>query len=223
MKNFTYFNKRFTVARNAGLACLAFVLAAILAPVTAHAQSEAAEESVIEEIVVIGSRKRGRSAAESTAPIDVISGETFGLVGNSADITDNLRVNVPSFNASMASGDGDTFVRPTSLRGLAPDQTLVMVNGKRRHRAALIAEFVPSAGKGAHGPNIGMLPAIAFERIEVLRDGASAQYGADAIAGVINFVTRDASEGGELRVRYGQFYEGEQSYAVAGKRRPRYR
>ncbi len=203
-------------ARNISLAWLALLLSALLAPPTLYGQSSSAEGDVIEEIVVIGSRKRGRSAEESTAPIDVISAESFGQIGNAADLTDNLRVNVPSFNASMASGDGDTFVRPTSLRGLAPDQTLVMVNGKRRHRAALIAEFVPSAGKGAHGPNIGMLPAIAFKRVEVLRDGASAQYGADAIAGVINFVTRDDSEGGELRVQYGQFFEGEQSYAVAG-------
>ena len=198
------------------LACLGMLSGLQLAPGAAQAQDAEADEAVIEEIVVIGSRKRGRSAAESTAPIDVISGETFGLAGNTADITDNLRVNVPSYNASVASGDGDTFVRPTSLRGLAPDQTLVMVNGKRRHRAAMIAEFVPSAGKGAQGPNIGMLPGIAFQRVEVLRDGASAQYGSDAIAGVINFVTRDADEGGELRVQYGQFYEGEQSYMIAG-------
>ncbi len=209
-------SRKLTSARNLFLASLSLLSALLLAPAAVVAQSAAAADEVIEEIVVIGSRKRGRSAAQSTAPIDVISGEDFGLVGNSADITDNLRVNVPSYNASTASGDGDTFVRPTSLRGLAPDQTLVMVNGKRRHRAALIAEFVPSAGKGAHGPNIGMLPAIAFKRVEVLRDGASAQYGADAIAGVINFVTRDAAEGGELRMQYGQFYEGEQSFTVAG-------
>ena len=198
------------------LTCIGMLVGVSLIPGVAQSQDSEAEETVIEEIVVIGSRKRGRSAADSTAPIDVISGETFGLVGNSADITENLRVYVPSYNASIASGDGDTFVRPTSLRGLAPDQTLVMVNGKRRHRAALIAEFVPSAGKGAHGPNIGMLPSIAFKRVEILRDGASAQYGSDAIAGVINFVTRDASDGGELRVQYGQFYEGEQSYTIAG-------
>lgn len=199
-----------------GLAGSALLASGGLAPAPLKAQEAATEETAIEEIVVIGSRKRGRSAEQSTAPIDVISGEAFGQIGNSADITDNLRANVPSFNASMASGDGDTFVRPTALRGLAPDQTLVMVNGKRRHRAALIAEFVPSAGKGAHGPNIGMLPSIAFKRVEVLRDGASAQYGSDAIAGVINFVTRDAAEGGEFRVQYGRFYEGEQSYLLAG-------
>ena len=138
-------------------------------------------------------------------PIDVFSAEEFNRVGNAADITDNLKALVPSYNATTASGDQDTFVRPTSLRGLAPDQTLVLVNGKRRHRAALIAEFVPGAGKGAHGPNIGMLPAIALKNVEVLRDGAAAQYGADAIAGVINFQMKDASEGGDLRVTYGQF------------------
>ncbi len=182
----------------------------------ADAQTATTASDVLEEIVVIGTRRPGRSAAESTAPIDVISGEDFSQVGNTGDITDNLRFNIPSFNATVASGDGDTFVRPTSLRGLAPDQTLVMVNGKRRHRAALIAEFVPSAGKGAHGPNIGMIPSIALERVEVLRDGASAQYGSDAIAGVINFVTKSAADGGEIRLHYGQFYEGEQSYTLAG-------
>ena len=184
-------------------------------PATPVAAGEEAA-AVLEEVVIIGTRKSGRSAAESTVPVDVISGEAFAQVGNSADITDNLRVNVPSFNATIASGDGDTFVRPTALRGLAPDQTLVLVNGKRRHRAALIAEFVPAAGKGAHGPNIGMIPGIALQRVEVLRDGASAQYGADAIAGVINFVTRDAAEGGEIRLQFGEFFEGEQSHALAG-------
>ncbi len=199
----------------AGLsAATSLCMTLLLTSVEAEAASGADTE--IEEVVVIGSRNPGRSAEQSTAPIDVISGADFDRLGNAPDITDNLRAAVPSFNASMASGDGDTFVRPTSLRGLAPDQTLVMVNGKRRHRAALIAEFVPSAGKGAHGPNIGMIPAIALKRVEVLRDGASAQYGSDAIAGVINFVTRDDPSGGEIQLQYGQFYEGEQSWKVAG-------
>ena len=179
-------------------------------------QAESAEHDLLEEVLVIGTRRPGSSAEESTAPIDVISGDTFLQAGNTGDITDNLRFQVPSFNATIASGDGDTFVRPTALRGLAPDQMLVMVNGKRRHRNALIAEFVPAAGKGAQGPNMGMIPSIALERVEVLRDGASAQYGGDAIAGVINLVTRSESEGGEVRMHYGQFYEGEQSYSVAG-------
>jgi iron complex outermembrane receptor protein len=93
---------------------------------------------------------------------------------------------------------------------------LVLVNGKRRHRAALIAEFTPGAGKGAHGPNIGMIPSIALKNVEILRDGAAAQYGADAIAGVINFQMKDAAEGGAFRVQYGEFYQDEQSYKVEG-------
>ena len=171
------------------LLAVAGAMIALAAASSADAQSTVGPaDATIEEVVVIGTRRPGRSAAESTVPIDVISGLDFSQAGNTGDITDNLRFHVPSFNAAIASGDGDTFVRPTSLRGLAPDQTLVMVNGKRRHRAALIAEFVPAAGKGAHGPNIGLIPSIALERVEVLRDGASAQYGSDAIAGVINFV-----------------------------------
>ena len=180
------------------------------------APADSAVNEDIEDVLVIGRRRAGNTAEESPVPVDVISGVDFLRSGNTGDISDNLRFNVPSFNATIASGDGDTFVRPTSLRGLAPDQALVMVNGKRRHRAALIAEFVPAAGKGAHAPNMGMIPGIALERVEVLRDGASAQYGSDAIAGVINLVTRTEGEGGEIRMHYGQFYEGEQSYSIAG-------
>ena len=180
------------------------------------AQGTGTESNPIEEVIVVGSRfHTTRSAAQATAPVDVLSGEQIARVGNHADLTDSLRALAPSYNAPMASGDGDTFVRSTSLRGLAPDQTLVMVNGKRRHRAALIAEFVPAAGKGAHGPNIGMIPGIAVRRVEILRDGAVAQYGSDAIAGVVNFRMKDAAEGGELRLDYGQFYEGERSVKLA--------
>ena len=156
-------------ATERSLSCLALcaLIIAIEPPVLAQ------ESEAIEEIVTLGHRSaKPRSAADSTVPIDVLSAEEFNRVGNAADITDNLKALVPSYNATTASGDQDTFVRPTSLRGLAPDQTLVLVNGKRRHRAALIAEFVPGAGKGAHGPNIGMLPAIALKNVEVLRDGA---------------------------------------------------
>ncbi|MCY3542332.1 MAG: TonB-dependent receptor plug domain-containing protein [Gammaproteobacteria bacterium] len=171
----------------------------------------------IEELVVLGSRSlTPRTVEDSTAPIDFFSGEELLAIGNAADITDALRANVPYFNASMASGDGDTFVRPTSLRGLAPDQHLVLINGKRRHRAALIAEFVPAAGKGAHGPNIGMIPSIAIKNVQILRDGASAQYGSDAISGVINFQMKDDNSGATLRTQYGTFYDGETAYKIEG-------
>ena len=126
------------------LACLALVTALPVQPVLAQED----EELVIEEIITIGSRsQRPRSAVTSTAPIDVFSAEDFNRIGNAADITDNLKALTPSYNATTASGDQDTFVRPISMRGLAPDQTLVMINGKRRHRAALVAEFTPAPAR----------------------------------------------------------------------------
>jgi len=177
----------------------------------------AQDDEAIEEIKTIGSRSaKPRSAADSTVPVDVISGDDFNSVGGTADLTDNLKALVPSYTASPATGDGSAFVRPTSLRGTAPDQTLVLVDGKRRHRSALVQFFAPAAGNGSHGADVGMIPGIAVKRVEVLRDGASSQYGSDAIAGVINFVMKDASEGGSLQVTYGEHYEGEQSVKVAG-------
>lgn len=174
------------------------------------------QDTVIEEIQIIGSRSnKPRSATDSPVPVDVLSGEQFNSLGNSADITDNLKSLVPSYTASPATGDGSAFVRPTSMRGLAPDQMLVLIDGKRRHRSALLHFFAPAAGNGAHGPDVGMIPSIALKRVEVLRDGAAAQYGSDAIAGVINFVTNDSNEGGQVIAQYGQFYEGEQSYKIA--------
>jgi len=184
---------------------------------TATVAQDSSDAPVVEELLVIGSRNtKPRSAADSPVPVDVISGEQFNSMGNSADITDNLKALVPSFTASPATGDGSAFVRPTSLRGTAPDQTLVLVNGKRRHRSALVHFFAPAAGNGAHGSDIGMIPSLALKRVEVLRDGAASQYGSDAIAGVINFVTNDANEGGQIMAQYGEFYQGESSYKIAG-------
>ncbi len=194
-----------------------FLAVAVVLGLPASGQEASEAQAQADEVVVVvGSRfQTERSDSQATAPVDILSAEQIGAIGNNADLTDSLRALAPSYNAPMASGDGDTFVRPTSLRGLAPDQTLVMVNGKRRHRAALIAEFVPAAGKGSHGPNIGMIPSIAVKNVQILRDGAVAQYGSDAIAGVINLEMKDAAEGGEVRVDYGQFYEGEQSVTLA--------
>ena len=177
---------------------------------------QAQDDAVIEEIMIVGSRsQKPRSATDSPVPIDVLTGEQFNSLGNSVDITDNLKALVPSYTATPATGDGSAFVRPTSMRGLAPDQMLILIDGKRRHRSALLHFFAPAAGNGAHGPDVGMIPSIALKRVEVLRDGAAAQYGSDAIAGVINFVTNDANEGGQVIAQYGNFYEGEQSYKIA--------
>ena len=175
-----------------------------------------AQDDVLEEIVTTGSRSaKPRTASDSTAPIDVISQADMEALGNTADLTDNIRALIPSYTATPATGDGSAFVRPTSLRGTAPDQTLVLVNGKRRHRSALVQFFAPAAGNGAHGVDIGMIPGIAVKSVEVLRDGAAAQYGSDAIAGVINFIMKDAAEGGQVQVQYGEHFDGEQSLKVA--------
>lgn len=176
----------------------------------------AQDDGAIEEIVTLGSRSaKPRSASDSTVPVDVISGEDFNSVGGTADLTDNLKALVPSYTATPATGDGSAFVRPTSLRGTAPDQTLVLVNGKRRHRSALVQFFAPAAGNGSHGVDVGMIPGIAVKRVEVLRDGAASQYGSDAIAGVINFEMKDATEGGQVQLQYGEHFDGEQSIKVA--------
>ena len=173
------------------------------------------EVFALEEVVTIGSRsKKARTVSDSPVPVDVISARALNAMGGTVDLTDNLKNLIPSYTATPATGDGSAFVRPTSLRGTAPDQTLVLVNGKRRHRSALVQFFAPAAGNGAQGVDIGMIPSIALKRVEVLRDGASSQYGSDAIAGVINFVTKDASEGGDYQVQYGQHYEGEANYKL---------
>lgn len=179
-------------------------------------ESNAAAPSYDEEIVALGTRSaKPRSAADSPVPVDVISGAEFSALGNGSDITDNLKTLIPSYTATPATGDGSAFVRPTSLRGMSPDQTLVLVNGKRRHRSALVQFFAPAAGNGSHGVDVAMIPSIALKNVEVLRDGAAAQYGSDAISGVMNFSLRDDREGGEIQLQYGQFYEGEASTRLA--------
>ncbi len=200
--------------RTALFVAVATVAASISHPVLAQ---EDADQQILEEVITIGTRSsKPRTVTDSPVPVDVFGGEEFNSMGNSADVTDNLKTLVPSYTATPATGDGSAFVRPTSLRGMAPDQTLVLINGKRRHRSALVHFFAPAAGNGAHGPDVGMIPNIALKSVEVLRDGAAAQYGSDAIAGVINFNMKDDSEGGALMVQYGEYYDGEQSVKVAG-------
>ena len=193
------------------------VLAVVLTAPALAVKPALAQDKLIEEIITTGTRSgKERTASDSPVPIDVIGGEEFNSVGSTADLTDNLKAAIPSYTATPATGDGSAFVRPTSLRGLAPDQTLVLVNGKRRHRSALLHFFAPAAGNGAHGPDVGMIPGIALKRVEVLRDGASSQYGSDAIAGVINFILKDDDEGGQLQVQYGEHFDSEQSFKIAG-------
>ena len=188
-----------------------------------HARAQGVETgadvAVLEEVVVVGTRRAGLAAIESKSPVTVVGGERLREQG-STDMLDVLRDSVPSFNVNMQPiADGATVVRPPNLRNLAADHTLVMVNGKRRHRGAVIAWLVPKASEGAQGPDLSVIPAIAVERVEVLADGASAQYGSDAVAGVMNFVLKDAHEGTSLEARYGRTAQGDgENAAIAVNR-----
>ena len=127
-------------------------------------------------------------------PIDVIEGKALRNYGV-RDLNSLLRATVPSYNVNQQPlSDAATLVRPANLRGLPPDSTLILVNGKRRHRGSIITLLGGGLSNGSHAPDIAAIPAIALKRVEVLRDGAAAQYGSDAIAGVINFVLKDAPD-----------------------------
>ncbi len=185
-------------------------------PATVPALAQQGEE-MVEEIVVVGSRRRDRSAADSPVPVDVIGAEDFLNLGDT-DMDSLLATLVPSYNVdSQPISDAATVMRPASLRGLPSDATLILVNGKRRHRGSVITWLGGGTSDGSHGPDIGAIPAIALDRIEVLRDGAAAQYGSDAIAGVINFILRSDDSGGSLEARWGRHYEGDgDTFMVAG-------
>ncbi len=175
--------------------------------------------AVTTSIVVVGSRAEPRSVTESTVPVDVIRTEDFTSQG-SRDLANQLRAVVPSFNVNTQPiSDASTIVRPVMLRNLAPDHTLVLVNGKRRHRSSII-DWHGGNGVafGSQGPDISGIPAIALRQAEVLRDGAAAQYGSDAIAGVINLLPKNSRSGASLEFNAGTYadpWDGA-TYSVAG-------
>jgi iron complex outermembrane receptor protein len=176
------------------------------------------EAKLEDEIFVTGSRTDPRSTAESMAPIDVLSaGEFKGLSG---DLSDQIRTLVPSYNVNTQPiSDASTIVRPASLRNLAPDHTLVLINGERRHRAAVINWLGNGVADGAQGPDISLIPSIALRQVEVLRDGASAQYGSDAISGVMNFMLKDTRKGGTFEIGGGTYKEGDgETYTISGNK-----
>lgn len=167
----------------------------------------------LEEVVITGLRGTPRSAVDSAVPIDTFNIEQIESISHT-DTVDILQTLVPSFNVSREPvSDGASFIRPIQMRGLDSHHTLVLVNGKRRHRASL----VQIGGSGTQGADVATIPASAIQSIEVLRDGASSQYGSDAIAGVINFNLKENREGFDLTIDSGQFYEGDgTAYTVQG-------
>lgn len=192
------------------VAALLGSVAATTAPM-AMAQGQDAD---IEEVVVTGSRRAPRTALDSAAPVDVFSASDFQDQGT-ADLNDLLRNLVPTFNVDVQDiNDSNSLVRPATLRGLPADDTLVLVGGKRRHRSAAV-QF---GRQGTHFPDIAQIPPIALRQVEVLRDGAAAQYGSDAIAGVINFIPKENSDGLSVEYKTGYLSEtndGELNYLAA--------
>ncbi|WP_176718315.1 TonB-dependent receptor plug domain-containing protein, partial [Xanthomonas translucens] len=172
---------------NRPLSLLASAVLSALAAPPVLAQSSTDTPSTLDTVIVTGTRVSDRTVAESQSPIDIISSEALQSTGTSELATALSRV-LPSLNFPRpALTDGTSGIRPAQLRGLSPDQVLVLVNGKRRHTSAQI-NVNGSIGRGASAVDINAIPIAAIERVEVLRDGASAQYGSDAIAGVINIV-----------------------------------
>ena len=154
-------------------------------------------------VVAVGSRAEPRTVTESPVPVDVIRTRELVNQGDT-DFANIIRNVVPSFNVNIQPiSDAATFARPANLRGLAPDHTLVLINGKRRHRTAVITWYGNGLADGSQGPDLALIPGLALEQAEVLRDGASAQYGSDAIAGVMNFVLRNDRSGGAFEIKTG--------------------
>jgi iron complex outermembrane receptor protein len=175
----------------------------------AQAQTQAAAQgqtpvSNEQSIIVTGTRTSNRTVANSPVPVDVIGADQIANTGQT-ETNRILNQLVPSFNFPQPSiADGSDALRPATLRGLSPDQTLVLINGKRRHVAALL-NINGTVGRGSAAVDLNLIPSIAISRVEVLRDGAAAQYGSDAIAGVINIQLKNANHGGRASVTWGEY------------------
>lgn len=183
--------------------------AAVIAGSTMVPVAAISADEMVEEIITVGARAKARSVTESVAAVDVISGSELTNQGD-VDVTNLLRNSVPSYYVNdQPISDAGTMVRPQGLRGMAADHTLILVNGKRRHRSSVILWSAGGISDGAQGPDTAVIPGLALKSIEVLRDGAASQYGSDALAGVINFNLKDASEGGTIEVRTGEYSEGD--------------
>ncbi|MCS4309044.1 iron complex outermembrane receptor protein [Rheinheimera pacifica] len=208
MKNLNNYNPVARAVKFALAASLSFGITSTAALAQESTPDGAAEKS-IEKIAIVGSRSAPRSVGDSPVPVDIIGGEELNKNGNS-DMLNLISTTVPSLNVhAQPISDAASLIRPINLRGLSSDSTLVLLNGKRRHRSSVISFLGGGINDGAQGPDLSVIPGIAMKQVEVLRDGAAAQYGSDAIAGVINFVLKDAAEGGTVEVKRGEYYAGD--------------
>ena len=199
--------------RQSNTLALAVAIALGLPAASALAQSNA---NTLDTVIVTGTRVSDRTVAESQSPIDIITPEALTATG-STELATALSRALPSLNFPRpALTDGTSGVRPAQLRGLSPDQVLILINGKRRHLSGQL-NVNGSMGRGSSAVDLNTIPVAAIERVEVLRDGASAQYGSDAIAGVVNIVLKGSGKGGSLAVDYGQYSAGDgNKYQLSG-------
>ncbi|MEL6567278.1 MAG: TonB-dependent receptor [Pseudomonadota bacterium] len=202
------------------LGASAVALMLTIAALPGHAQNADSDEELRQsQIVVTGTRSTDRTALETAVPVDVFPVAELTETGRT-ELNQILAATVPSFNFNQtAISDGSDIIRPATLRGLAPDQTLVLVNSKRRHSSSLV-NINGTVGRGSSAVDLNSIPTAAIGSVQVLRDGASAQYGSDAIAGVINVLLKEESSGGGISARYGAFVtdiEGQDREAVDGE------
>ncbi|WP_415324448.1 TonB-dependent receptor plug domain-containing protein [Chryseobacterium sp. MMS23-Vi53] len=163
---------------------------------------EQEKEKQIEDVIIVGNRNAKRTKLETPVPVDVINIEKIQKSSPQISVQDLLNYVIPSFNSvRQSASDGTEHIDPVTLRGMGPDQVLVLVNGKRRHTTSLV-NYQNTVGNGSVGTDLSTIPVIAIDRIEVLRDGAAAQYGSDAIAGVINIILKK-NIGGSASLNYG--------------------
>ena len=199
-------NRHFKTTLLAGISAMCVTAGYSATAYAADAPAAPAAETVSElDTLIVTARGKPRTVLDSAVPVDSFS-EADLKSAAFTDTNDILKTLVPSYTlAREPISDGATFIRPASLRGLPTDKTLFMVNGKRRHRSALVS----IGGTGSQAPDAATIPASALKNVVVTRDGAGAQYGSDAIAGVIDFQLKDSPSGGSLTAQYGQFYLGD--------------
>jgi iron complex outermembrane receptor protein len=204
---------KYTTA-NPGRAVL--VLSLIASALPAQAQEASGVSAEAQTVVVTGTRSLNRRTLDSESPVDVISGKDLHSTG-SGELATVLGRLLPSMNFPRPSGaDASDAVRPAQLRGLSPDQTLVLVNGKRRHTSAVV-NVNGTLGRGSAPVDLNAIPLAAIDHIEVLRDGAAAQYGSDAIAGVVNIILKKGADGGDVEGTWGKYDAGDgEQHTVRG-------
>ncbi len=174
---------------------------------TATAAPSGDTDAALQSVIVTGTRQSGITASDSPAPIQIITGEDLKHAAASPDLIQTLAALVPSFNAQTFGSDLSNLTLEAQLRGLSPNDTLILVNGKRRHTTSNLS-IGGGNFEGGAGVDLNFIPVDAIDHIEVLTDGAAAQYGSDAIAGVINIVLKKSSSGGNLQGEYGAYGDG---------------